>query len=115
LLGINRDVTEIKRAEQALLEINADLERRVNARTTDVKGAVARLEEHDRARAEFVSNVSHETGGRRSRSIMYATDQSPARQYGAYAGERPALYSRAGRRIATAVEYGEMPSSICGR
>jgi len=60
LLGINRNITERKEAEEAVLRLNTELEQRVTARTNELSKAVARLEENDRARSEFVSSVSHE-------------------------------------------------------
>lgn len=60
LIGINRDVTALKIAEQELRRFNEELERRVLHRTTELREALDRLEQHDRARAAFVSNVSHE-------------------------------------------------------
>jgi PAS domain S-box-containing protein len=60
LLGINRDITERREAEEAIRRLNIGLEQRVAARTRELHEAMSRLEEQDRARAEFVSTVSHE-------------------------------------------------------
>jgi PAS domain S-box-containing protein len=60
LLGINHDITERKRAEDAIRHLNESLEQRVITRTSELKQAVTRLEEQNQARMDFVSNVSHE-------------------------------------------------------
>lgn len=60
LLGINRNITERKEAEETIRRANAELEQRVTERTSALREAVARLEEIDRARLAFVANVSHE-------------------------------------------------------
>ncbi|MCE9615819.1 MAG: response regulator [Lentisphaerae bacterium] len=61
---INRD---LRRAQENLRHQQEDLERNVRTRTTELEhanavlgAAVAKLEAHDRARAQFIDNVSHE-------------------------------------------------------
>jgi PAS domain S-box-containing protein len=59
-VGISRDITDHKQAEDDLRAAKEGLEVRVRERTEELSQAVARLEKHDRARSEFVANVSHE-------------------------------------------------------
>jgi PAS domain S-box-containing protein len=54
------DITDRKQAEDAVRALNADLERRVADRTRDLAGANARLQELDRLKSKFVSDVSHD-------------------------------------------------------
>jgi len=60
LLGINRDITARREAEEQLRAYREHLEELVVERTTELQRANERLEANDKARAEFVSNVSHE-------------------------------------------------------
>ncbi|HUF59827.1 MAG TPA: ATP-binding protein [Actinomycetota bacterium] len=65
--GILADITAQKEAEQALESLNADLERRIEARTTDLLTANEELvkardeaESASHAKSEFLSRASHE-------------------------------------------------------
>ncbi len=60
LLGINRDITARREAEEQLREYREHLEELVEARTAELKAANERLEANDKARVEVVSTVSHE-------------------------------------------------------
>lgn len=60
ILGINRDVTAYRQAEEALREYRERLEHLVVERTAKLQRANKILRSHDKARDEFVSNVSHE-------------------------------------------------------
>jgi signal transduction histidine kinase/CheY-like chemotaxis protein len=51
--GLKTDVTKRKQAEQEILKLNAELERRVEERTKELERAV-------RAKDEFLANMSHE-------------------------------------------------------
>jgi PAS domain S-box-containing protein len=63
----NRDITERKLAEQQVLALNAELERRVRSRTKELEAANAALvrarnaaEAASRAKSTFLANMSHE-------------------------------------------------------
>jgi PAS domain S-box-containing protein len=54
------DITERKRAERALLELNESLERKVAERTDALKSALVRAEAADRIKSAFLATMSHE-------------------------------------------------------
>ncbi|MFC1453247.1 PAS domain S-box protein, partial [Verrucomicrobiota bacterium] len=60
LVGVFRDITERKQAEQKLKEYEEHLEELVGLRTAELKDANERLDAHDKARSEFVSVLTHE-------------------------------------------------------
>ena len=60
LQGIAFDITDSKRAEQALMQSAEELERKVRERTSELQEATLRAELASRARASFLANMSHE-------------------------------------------------------
>jgi len=54
------NITERKRMERAMHELNATLEQRVSERTAELQAANRRLTELDRLKDEFLSRISHE-------------------------------------------------------
>ena len=60
LQGIRLDITERKRAEEALEQERANLARRVAERTAELSVANAELTRTARLKDEFLANMSHE-------------------------------------------------------
>ncbi len=55
-----QDITERKRAERALIEAKADLERKVEERTSELQSALMRAEAADQVKSAFLATMSHE-------------------------------------------------------
>lgn len=60
LVGVILDITDRKRAEQALAEAHAELEVRVRARTAELEALKEAAEAGDRSKSEFLNIASHE-------------------------------------------------------
>jgi signal transduction histidine kinase len=60
LVGVGVDVTDRKRAEEALRELNESLEIKVATRTKELQTALVRAESADRLKSAFLATMSHE-------------------------------------------------------
>ena len=60
LRGTNQDITERKRAENAILTLNAELDERVQERTRALTAANEHLAEANRVKSDFLAAMSHE-------------------------------------------------------
>ncbi len=60
MVGINRDITAQKTAENRILELNVLLEEQVTKRTQELHAALAVAEQATQAKSQFLANMSHE-------------------------------------------------------
>ncbi|MFM7425710.1 MAG: PAS domain S-box protein [Elainella sp.] len=59
-VGVTFDITDRKRAEASLLDLNTELEQRVESRTLALRRAVEQAEAANQAKSTFLANMSHE-------------------------------------------------------
>jgi len=59
-LWMARDITDRKRAEEELRQLNEELEGRIAARTEELAAAMIRAQESDRLKTAFLASMSHE-------------------------------------------------------
>lgn len=59
-IGTCHDITERKRADKSLRELNESLEQKVIARTAELQAALGRAEVADEAKSAFLATMSHE-------------------------------------------------------
>ena len=57
---LHRKSRELERANRRLVELNATLDKRVEARTAELQASEARLREADRRKDEFLATLAHE-------------------------------------------------------
>jgi PAS domain S-box-containing protein len=60
LIGVGIDISERKRAELALCELNESLEGMIATRTAQLRAALDRAESADRTKSAFLATMSHE-------------------------------------------------------
>jgi PAS domain S-box-containing protein len=60
ILWMARDITDRKRAEESLRQLNEELEGRIAARTEELAAAMIRAQESDRLKSVFLATMSHE-------------------------------------------------------
>lgn len=60
ILSIGTDITERRKAELAVHELNSTLEQRVIERTEELKSALVRAEAADKIKSAFLATMSHE-------------------------------------------------------
>ncbi len=110
-----RDITDRKRTEQALADLNRDLERMVAERTEELRvqaeqllAANRRLTELDRLKSAFLSSVSHELRTPLTAILGFAkiTAKEFSRHFSPFAAGAPEVEERAERIVANLAIIG---------
>jgi PAS domain S-box-containing protein len=86
IISMVEDISERKRTEETLQQMNAELEKRVAERTAEIEAANARLIELDRQKSEFVAYISHElrTPLTVLNTRVYLLEHSPPERHAEY-------------------------------
>ncbi|MGI0487419.1 PAS domain S-box protein [Pantanalinema rosaneae CENA516] len=115
-IGSAQDITERKRLEQELRQINTELESRVEERTTDLRQAMEAAEAANRAKSTFLANMSHELRTPLNAILGFAQLLSRDLTLSAEQRQQLSIINRSGQHLLTLInDILEMSKIEAGR